>query len=86
MANHPALMAADARIAARDAGVELADQRSRPEWALDVAYSYRNGSLPGGDPRSDFITVGVTITHSAMITTSTTTHCNQGFPQFDSLF
>lgn len=61
MANHPALMAADARIAARDAGVELADQRSRPEWALDVAYSYRNGSLPGGDPRSDFITVGVTV-------------------------
>mgnify|MGYP001594928962 CR=1 FL=1 len=61
MANHPALLAADARIAARDAGVELADQRSRPEWALDVAYSYRNGSLPSGDPRSDFITVGVTV-------------------------
>jgi outer membrane protein TolC len=58
---HPALQAADARIAAQDAGVELAEQRSKPGWALDVGYSYRDGSLPNGDPRSDFITVGVTV-------------------------
>jgi len=58
---HPALQAADARIAAQDAGVELAEQRSKPGWALDVGYSYRSGSLPNGDPRSDFITVGVTV-------------------------
>lgn len=61
MADHPVMNAADAQIAAHDAGVELADQRSKPEWALDVAYSYRNGSLPDGGPRSDFITVGVTV-------------------------
>jgi outer membrane protein TolC len=41
--------------------VELAEQRSKPGWALDVGYSYRNGSLPNGDPRSDFVTVGVTV-------------------------
>ena len=58
---HPTLLAADAQIAAKEAGVELADQRSKPQWALDVGYSYRDGSLPNGDPRSDFVTVGVTV-------------------------
>lgn len=58
---HPTTMAADAQIAAREAGVELADQRSKPQWALDMAYSYRDGSLENGDPRSDFISVGVTV-------------------------
>lgn len=61
LSTHPTLTAADAQIAARDAGVELADQRSKPQWALDVAYSYRDGSLSNGDPRSDFVTVGVTV-------------------------
>ncbi len=41
--------------------MELADQRSKPQWALDLAYSYRDGSLPNGDPRSDFVTLGVTV-------------------------
>jgi len=58
---HPALMAADAQIAARDAGVDLADERSKPQWALDLAYSYRDGSLPNGDPRSDFVSLNVTV-------------------------
>lgn len=61
LAQHPMTMAADAQISAREAGVELADQRSKPQWAVDMAYSYRDGSLPNGDPRSDFITVGVTV-------------------------
>jgi outer membrane protein TolC len=59
--SHPSLQAADARIAAQDTSVELAEQRSKPGWALDVGYSYRDGSLPNGDPRSDFVTVGVTV-------------------------
>ena len=58
---HPALQAAAARVAAQEANVDLAEQRSKPGWALDVGYSYRDGSLPNGDPRSDFITVGVTV-------------------------
>ena len=61
LSEHPALQAADARIAAQDTSVDLAEQRSKPGWALDVGYSYRNGSLPNGDPRSDFVTVGVTV-------------------------
>ena len=59
--SHPSLQAADARISAQDTNVELAEQRDKPGWSLDVGYSYRNGSLPNGDPRSDFVTVGVTV-------------------------
>jgi len=61
LSEHPTMMAADAQIAAREAGVDLADERSKPQWALDLAYSYRDGSLPNGDPRSDFFTVGVSV-------------------------
>jgi outer membrane protein TolC len=35
-------------------------RRSLP-WTQDLAYSYRDGSLPNGDPRSDFVTLGVTV-------------------------
>ena len=59
--HHPLMQAADAQIDARVAGVDLAEQRSKAGWALDVAYSYRDGSLPSGEPRSDFISVGVTM-------------------------
>lgn len=58
---HPLLGAADARVAAREAGVELADERGKPGWALDVGYSYRDGQLPDGESRPDFFTVGVTV-------------------------
>ncbi len=59
--DHPALRAADAQIQARGAGVDVAKQRSKPEWALDLGYSYREGMLPSGEPRSDFISLGVSV-------------------------
>ena len=58
---HPMLRASDAKIDARLAGVELANERSKPAWALDVGYAYRDGFLPSGTPRSDFVTLGVTV-------------------------
>ena len=58
---HPALQAAGARIDAREAGVRLAEERNKPGWALDLAYGYRNGYLPDGTPRSDFISLAVTV-------------------------
>jgi len=58
---HPMMQAADAHIDARVAGVDLAEQRSKPGWALDVGYSYRDGQLSSGQPRSDLITLGVTV-------------------------
>ena len=58
---HPALLAAKAQVDASAAGVKIADERSKPSWALDVGYGYREGNLPNGDPRSDLVTVGVTV-------------------------
>jgi outer membrane protein TolC len=61
LATHPALQAADARIAARRAGIDLANERYKPGWALDLGYGYRDGSLPTGGPRSDFVSLSVTV-------------------------
>jgi len=61
LSEHPALRAADAQIQARSAGVDLANERSRPRWAVDLGYSYRDGVLSTGEPRSDFISLGVSV-------------------------
>jgi outer membrane protein TolC len=61
LSSHPALRAADARVDAQLAGVALAEERKKPGWALSMAYSYRDGSLPSGDPRSDFVNLSVTM-------------------------
>ena len=61
LALHPALRAADARIDARRAGIDLAKERFKPGWALDLGYGYRDGSLPNGSPRSDFVSLSVTV-------------------------
>lgn len=58
---HPAVLAAEARIAAHEAGVDLAHERFKPGWALDLGYGYREGLLPGGEPRSDFVSLSVTV-------------------------
>lgn len=59
--NHPALQAAAARIDARRAGIDLAKEKYKPGWALDLGYGYRDGSLPSGSPRSDFVSLSVTV-------------------------
>jgi len=58
---HPALRAADALVDARGAGIDLAKERYKPGWALDLGYGYRDGSLPNGNPRSDFVSLSVTV-------------------------
>lgn len=58
---HPRLRAADADLEARRTAVSLATERRKPGWALDVGYAYREGQLNTGEPRSDFVTVGVTM-------------------------
>lgn len=58
--SHPAIKAADAQIDARAAGIDLAKERYKPGWALDLGYGYRDGTLPSGDPRSDFVSLAVT--------------------------
>jgi len=59
LSQHPVLEAAEADLEAQRNAVSLAEQRRKPAWALDLGYSYRDGELPTGEPRSDFVTVGV---------------------------
>lgn len=59
--SHPAVLASDARIAARSAVVELAEESKKPGWALDLGYGYREGNLPSGEPRSDFVSLSVSM-------------------------
>lgn len=58
---HPSLAAADASIAAKGTAVEIAEENKKPDWALDVGYGYRDGFLPDGAPRSDFVSLSVTV-------------------------
>ena len=61
LAEHPALTAAAAALAASDAGIAVARSRFRPNWTLDAAYGYRDGALPSGVPRSDFFSLSATL-------------------------
>ncbi|NNF40459.1 MAG: TolC family protein [Woeseiaceae bacterium] len=58
---HPLLAAAEAGVVARQSGVELARESYKSDWALDLGYGYRDGLLPNGEPRSDFISLTVSI-------------------------
>jgi len=58
--SHPAILSADAKVDADDAGVRLAEENKKPDWSLDLGYGYRDGNLPSGEPRSDFISLSVT--------------------------
>ena len=61
MNTHPRLYAAAAEVEARKANVELAEERKKPGWTLDFGYGYREGILPSGAPRSDFVSVSVMV-------------------------
>jgi outer membrane protein TolC len=60
-AEHPLVLAADAEVRALDASVDLAGEQAKPGWAVDLGYSYREGTLANGDPRSDFVSLNVTV-------------------------
>ena len=57
--DHPVLRAADARVEANRAGVGAARENYKSGWTVDFGYSYRDGSLPNGDSRSDFVSLMV---------------------------
>lgn len=58
---HPAVAAANAEVAARHAAVKGAEEKRKPGWALDFGYGYREGFLPDGSPRSDFVSLSVSV-------------------------
>jgi outer membrane protein TolC len=58
---HPAMLAADAGISASVVAVDLAREEYKPDWSLDLGYGYRDGYLSNGQPRSDFVSLSVTV-------------------------
>ena len=59
--HHPAQMDFERRIAAAETAVDLAEQRKRPGWMLDVSYGLRNGNMVDGEPRPDMLSAMVTV-------------------------
>jgi len=58
---HPSVQAADARIDARNARIDLAEEDHKSGWVWDLGYGYRDGYLADGTPRSDFVSLSVTM-------------------------
>ena len=59
LAQHPALEAADANIAAKHSAVAMAEESKKSGWMLELGYGYREGYDAGGEPRPDFVSLGV---------------------------
>lgn len=58
---HPAQVDYERRIDAAQTAVQLAEQRKRPAWMLDVNYGFRSGRMGNGEPRSDMLTAMVSV-------------------------
>jgi len=58
---HPAVRAAEARIGAKEARIDIAEEDYKSGWVWDLGYGYRDGRLPDGTSRSDFISLSVTM-------------------------
>ena len=56
---HPAQQDFERRIAAAETATDLARQRSRPSWMLDVSYGFRDGEMMGGESRPDMLSAMV---------------------------
>lgn len=58
---HPMLAAATTRIDVQNKNIDIAKESYKPAWAIDLGYAYRDGVLPTGASRSDFVSLGVTV-------------------------
>lgn len=56
---HPAQSDYERRIEAAETATDLAQQRNRPAWMLDVSYGFREGQMPDGQARSDMVSAMV---------------------------
>ena len=61
LASHPSVAAAEAGVRAQQAAVRIAEEDKKPGWALDLGYGHRDGFLPDGTPRSDFVSLTVSV-------------------------
>jgi outer membrane protein TolC len=56
---HPAIRSLDRKIDASETGVELAEQKYRPQWSVNASYGYREDNPMNNNDRADFFSVGV---------------------------
>jgi len=56
---HPRIRALQKSVTAADTGVELAQQRYKPGFGVDLTYGGRGGRNPDGSPRSDLLSLMV---------------------------
>jgi len=61
LVEHPLIRAANARIDAKEAGIDVAEEDYKSGWVWDLGYGYRDGTLADGTPRSDFVSLSVTM-------------------------
>jgi len=54
---HPRIESLQKQVDAADTGVELAEQRYKPEFSIDLAYGGRSGNNPDGSSRSDLFSL-----------------------------
>lgn len=59
--SHPKLEAIDARKSADVAQRKVEEASLNPKWAFDVGYAYRDGELPNGESRADFLSASVSV-------------------------
>jgi outer membrane protein TolC len=59
LSHHPAVMALGQKIKASSKDINLAQQKYKPQWAVNASYGFRDDSALGVE-RSDFFSVGVT--------------------------
>jgi outer membrane protein TolC len=58
---HPAQVDFERRIEAAETGIDLAQQRKRPGWMLDLSYGWRSGEMMDGKSRPDMLSAMVTM-------------------------
>ena len=58
LADHAVVQGLEQRIKAHRTGIELAQQKYRPEWGVNASYGYRNEDATGLD-RADLFSVGI---------------------------
>jgi len=61
LVSHPSIAAAEAGVSAQQAAVRIAEEDKKPGWAVDLGYAHREGFLPNGTPRSDFVSLSVSV-------------------------
>ncbi len=61
LSNHPQIKAAEAMMKAGEHGVRIAQEQYKPGFNVGLNYGLREGNLPDGNDRPDFVTAKVTL-------------------------